>query len=297
LERYVLKSKARRRIATRAAVAGALGVGVILGVPTLSAAVGPVPVTYSCTPSGGTGTYNFQVTLTGPVATPEPSEPVAVTWIISQSTESPALTAVAPVPVASAIVVEGQLVASGPPITAAATAATVTPSASQFPVASLTAGAPLPIPTLFATVTPTAVGTFFVKPGAFTLRVGADTAGSGTSYTCVVAAASPANATPPVLAIRVASPSASPSTSPSTTPTSPSPSATVSSPRQTRTVFETVTQSPTRQVSRTPGGGAATGGGGDIGPDARMFLAVGSMLVIGAGVGGLMMRRRRPQRG
>ncbi|WP_344952361.1 hypothetical protein [Sphaerisporangium flaviroseum] len=52
-----------------------------------------------------------------------------------------------------------------------------------------------------------------------------------------------------------------------------------------------------QQVTRKPGGGAATGGGGDAGPDGRTFVLVGSVLVLGAGVGGLMMRRRRPNRG
>ncbi|MFG1877852.1 hypothetical protein ACGFIV_23655 [Sphaerisporangium sp. NPDC049003] len=58
-----------------------------------------------------------------------------------------------------------------------------------------------------------------------------------------------------------------------------------------------MTNKPSQQVTKKPGGGAATGGGGDAGPDGRTFVLVGTVLVFGAGVGGLMMRRRRPNRG
>ncbi|MFC4530316.1 hypothetical protein ACFO60_06050 [Sphaerisporangium dianthi] len=51
----------------------------------------------------------------------------------------------------------------------------------------------------------------------------------------------------------------------------------------------------TQQVTRKPVAGAATGGGGDAGPDGRMFVLVGTLLVGGAAVGGLFLRRRRPQ--
>ncbi|WP_181871122.1 hypothetical protein [Sphaerisporangium album] len=50
-------------------------------------------------------------------------------------------------------------------------------------------------------------------------------------------------------------------------------------------------------MTKKPAGGAATGGGGDAGPDGRVFVAVGMALVVGAGMGGLVIRRRRPNRG
>jgi hypothetical protein len=49
---------------------------------------------------------------------------------------------------------------------------------------------------------------------------------------------------------------------------------------------------PDGEVTKTPKEGAATGGGGEIGPDGRIFLLAGSVLVLGAGIGGLYLRRR-----
>ncbi|MET8145933.1 hypothetical protein ABZU32_36990 [Sphaerisporangium sp. NPDC005288] len=48
-------------------------------------------------------------------------------------------------------------------------------------------------------------------------------------------------------------------------------------------------------MTKKPVAGAATGGGGDAGPDGRTFVLVGTSLVAAAGVGGLFLRRRRPQ--
>ncbi|GAA1268462.1 hypothetical protein GCM10009677_21200 [Sphaerisporangium rubeum] len=283
-------------------MAGTMGAALIGLFPALSAAVGPVPVTYTCTPPAGSPAYNFSVTLTGPTTAAVLNQPVTVTWGIAQTSPSPALTAsAAGVPTTATITVEGDLEAIGQPILPSPSATTVSPAATQTPGTSLAPGAPLPIPTLRATLTPTATGTFYVRPGTFSLRVSTGTTGTDTIYDCTVpAAASPASATPPALAIGVGTAGASPSTSasPTVTPTAtPTPTLTSPTPRQTRTVYETVTSGPRNQVTRTPGGGAATGGGGGIGPDARLFLAVGSAMVLAAGAGGLMMRRRRPERG
>ncbi|MGC5010795.1 hypothetical protein ACLQ2R_08530 [Streptosporangium sp. DT93] len=46
------------------------------------------------------------------------------------------------------------------------------------------------------------------------------------------------------------------------------------------------------EVDETPAGSAATGGGGEAGPDGRPLVVTGSLLVFTA-VGGLLMRRRR----
>ncbi|GII85454.1 hypothetical protein Ssi03_34440 [Sphaerisporangium siamense] len=292
----MLKSRARRRIATKAAVAGVIGTGVIFGaLPALGAFVGPTPVTYTCK-SGNTtlGTYNFQVSLDGPLTTPSPSETVTLTWVVGQPTATPSFTATSVITPSTAVQIEGQLVASGPPLGPAPI--TPKPTTSYAPLATISPGDPLPLPTMTATVVPTAVGQFSVKPGNFTLKLGANS-----TYTCEIAAApSPANATAVPLTIVVASPSASPSASPtgsttsSNTPTAtPTPTRT---PKPTHTVYETVTHNP-EQVKRKPSGGAATGGGADAGPDGRLFVAAGMVLVVGAGVGGLVVRHRRPNRG
>ncbi|MEV6987140.1 hypothetical protein AB0M95_38595 [Sphaerisporangium sp. NPDC051017] len=173
------------------------------------------------------------------------------------------------------------------------------PTTTYTPLATVSAGSAMPLPTMTATLVPTAVGTFTVKPGKFNLKVGT----TGATYSCAPATpATPASATALPLTVVVASPSASasntPSTTPSDTPTpTPTPTPTTTSPKPTHTVYETVTKKPTDQVTKKPAGGAATGGGGDAGPDGRVLVAVGMVLVVGAGMGGLVIRRRRPNRG
>ncbi|GII79788.1 hypothetical protein Sru01_47700 [Sphaerisporangium rufum] len=298
----MLKSQARRRVAARGAVAGAVGLGVALfAVPALSAPVGPSPVTYTC--ALGTGgqpalTLNLEMQLNDGGVTPTPNATVPLTWVIGQPTSSPLFNAPVPIPSGAAIVVNGDLLATGRPVNSPSPSATVTLKAAG------TATAPSAIPTTTqfqlpaatATVIPRAAGTFVVKPGPFTLQISAATGTTPTLLTCTpAAAANPASATPVPMTIVVAS-GGSPSVSPTVSPTaSPSPSPT-RSPKPTRTVWETVTKKPTDQVTRRPSGGAATGGGGDAGPDGRMFIMAGTMAVLAAGAGGLMMRRR-PQRG
>jgi hypothetical protein len=58
-----------------------------------------------------------------------------------------------------------------------------------------------------------------------------------------------------------------------------------------------VTKTPTQRSSRTPKAGADTGAGGEAGPDGRMFMVTGSLLIIAAGAGGLFLRRRSVTRG
>ncbi|MBO3747232.1 hypothetical protein J5X84_14230 [Streptosporangiaceae bacterium NEAU-GS5] len=43
----------------------------------------------------------------------------------------------------------------------------------------------------------------------------------------------------------------------------------------------------------TPSGGAATGGGADAGPDARILVLSGLALMAAAAFGGLLLRARR----
>ncbi|MEU8247438.1 hypothetical protein [Nonomuraea sp. NPDC048916] len=75
--------------------------------------------------------------------------------------------------------------------------------------------------------------------------------------------------------------SSTPSETPSETPSStPSSTATSESPE------------PTRRNSSTPKDGVDTGAGGEAGPDGRAFVLTGSALIMAAGVGGLLLRRR-----
>jgi hypothetical protein len=50
---------------------------------------------------------------------------------------------------------------------------------------------------------------------------------------------------------------------------------------------------PTTRSSQTPEKGAATGAGGEAGPDGRMLVLAGSALLLAAGAGGLTLRRTR----
>ncbi|MFI6539049.1 hypothetical protein ACIBHY_41795 [Nonomuraea sp. NPDC050547] len=86
-----------------------------------------------------------------------------------------------------------------------------------------------------------------------------------------------------------------------TTPTpTPTPTPTTTTPKPTKTTTKFVTETPkdnNGKVTKTPKAGADTGGGGDMGPDGRMFILTGSLLILAAGAGGLMVRRRGLNRG
>ncbi|MBT2234364.1 hypothetical protein [Nonomuraea sp. NEAU-A123] len=152
----------------------------------------------------------------------------------------------------------------------------------------------MPIPTMAIVVTPTVAGTVAIKGDAFAVKVNnaawyncaPQTAGGGPSANLVVATGTPTG-TP--------TSSSTPSTTPTTTPTS-------SSPKPTKTHTITVTKTPTAtktttKSSKTPKAGADTGGGGDMGPDGRMVVLTGSLLILAAGVGGLVLRRRTITKG
>ncbi len=151
-------------------------------------------------------------------------------------------------------------------------------------------------------MTPTATGVIGVQPGPFYLAVG-QAGGTGTVnglYDCTPA--SPAEVTAAGLLITV---------KPSGTGTgtgTPTPTPTATTPKPTITITQTVTSEPTestksikttktRQIEETPEGAASTGGGGEAGPDARMIMLSGVLMVAAAGVGGLVLRRRTAQRG
>ncbi|GAA1016064.1 hypothetical protein Aple_011610 [Acrocarpospora pleiomorpha] len=281
----MLKLRARRRIATKAAAAGVVSAGILFGaIPAAANLLAPVPVTYTCT--GTSSELRFNIELVGPATNPAVNAGAVITWRINQPAAAPSLLAPSPIALTDRVVIDGQLILTGVPVGAAAVTRTAT--ATHVPVASLTAQAPVPLPTILTTVTPTAAGTFTVKPGQFILKAVSSSGTQATWFTCTVETLTEADAA--ALAVVVGSASTTPS--PSSTPT-PTPSATSPTPRQTRTFTQTVTASQPNQVDNTPDGGIATGGGGEMGPDGRILVLTGTALILAAITGGLMLRSRR----
>lgn len=71
-----------------------------------------------------------------------------------------------------------------------------------------------------------------------------------------------------------------------------------SDPQPTHTITATVTKASTdgnSKVIKTPSGGAATGGGGESGPDGRMLISTGFLLTFAAATGLLLRRRSLPR--
>ena len=77
----------------------------------------------------------------------------------------------------------------------------------------------------------------------------------------------------------------------STTPT-PTPTETETE-EEEPTPQEETEDEPTTRSSQTPEKGAATGAGGETGPDGRVLVLAGSALLLAAGAGGLTLRRAR----
>ncbi|GGT02915.1 hypothetical protein GCM10010156_71080 [Planobispora rosea] len=303
----MLKSKTRRRVMAKTAAIGAVGAGLFFGaVPALASMVAaPKPVTYECqigAAGGPTATMKFQMDLTGPID-PTPSSTIVATWKIGQPAASPSLTAPSAFPTPGRLLVEADVAISASPMIVPSELRSV--AASGAP-ATMSQGAMLQPPNLLITMTPTAPGVIAVQPDGFSLYMAPTNTADpeATLYDCTVDPAATAEAAAAALRITVKpSTAATGTTTPTTTPTSPTSTPTTATPsvKPTITVFETVTASPTRsrtgQIGRTPGGGAATGGGGDAGPDARVIMLAGALMVGGAAIGGLALRRRTAARG
>ncbi|MEV4380374.1 hypothetical protein [Streptosporangium sp. NPDC049644] len=309
----MLKSKTRRRVAVKTAAIAAVGAGVLFGaVPAVASMYAdPNPVSYACTLGGVTSpsaTYTFQMDLSGPTAAAT-NAPLVATWKIAQPTTVPTLTPTASVPAGARVVIDAevQIDASPSPVLALPSelrslAATAAPPS---------AGQPVTAPPLLVTVTPSATGVVAFQPGPFTLYLDPGT-GTGNEAELLDCGVPLNSAEAAAAALRVTVVTGSPSTSTSTSPspststsTSPSPSATTSptaTPKPTVTVTRTKTSEPEKpssdgQIDETPNGGAATGGGGDAGPDARMIMLSGVLMVAFAGIGGMVLRRRTAGRG
>ncbi|MEV4353018.1 hypothetical protein [Nonomuraea sp. NPDC049625] len=139
------------------------------------------------------------------------------------------------------------------------------------------------LPSVIIKVKPTTTGTVSLTAGD--LVFGTASSGTGAAITCKAPTTNLKAYT-----FTVGSSTSSPTTS--STPTN-----TTSTPKPTKTSTATVTVTPSSKKSKTPKAGADTGGGGEAGPDGRMFILTGTALVGAAAVGGLVMRRRNATRG
>ncbi|MFD0733926.1 hypothetical protein [Planotetraspora mira] len=259
------RSQARRRTVIGASAAGVAGAVVLIGgLSAIGASADTRTVAYVCLPSApatATASPDLTAALSGPSGV-TPSQAVTLTWTNQQpSGTEEIITAPTEIATTDRIVIVGDLVVSGPGSSAKKT---IQATATGTPGTAVPSGSAVPLPTLTAVITPTATGTVGVKADAFTLKVGPADGTPATWYDCSISTTAAANTSPAALSIKV-------------------------TPVATRTVYETVTA----QVSETPEGGAATGGGADAGPDGRVLVLSGSVLVLAAAGGGLLLRTRR----
>ncbi|GGP10724.1 hypothetical protein GCM10012278_51500 [Nonomuraea glycinis] len=169
----------------------------------------------------------------------------------------------------------------------------LTSATGEGTLGTITAGQTIPLPTTAVSLksTATSTGTATVKPGK--LNFGANTAtGNQPMIECAVQNDTELKTYPLVVGTATSTPTSS--NTPTGTPTG--------TPTPTKTKTEFVTETPTSEKttersSETPRKGADTGAGGDAGPDGRMFLLAGSVLIMGAGAGGLLLRRRSISKG
>ncbi|MFI9559845.1 hypothetical protein [Nonomuraea endophytica] len=298
----MLTSKARRRLAVKTSALAVLGAGVFVGVPALASSMAPKPVTYMCknvlNAAAQATEVKFQMDLAGPLTAVSPSATAVVTWKMTQP--SPSLPAPSAIAATDRVVVDADVVVTGTPNPLPTETRTVGASSTPGAVAS---GAPMPLPTILVSLTPTARGTMAVIPQDFALLVG-PTSATGSEldwYTCDIAPGKEAEATAAAALITVATgtPTSTNTSTGTATPT-PTSTPTTTTPKPTKTTTKFVTETPQDnggKVTKTPKAGADTGGGGDMGPDGRMFILTGSLLILAAGAGGLMIRRRGLNRG
>ncbi|GAA0996455.1 hypothetical protein GCM10009555_092240 [Acrocarpospora macrocephala] len=269
----------------------------LIALPVLAADT-TATVRYTC----GGSTYPVTAVLDGPDTNPTPSATITVKWRMAPS--SPAagqatdsyMTASTPIAVGGVVVLEGDMTVTGVPISAEAVVTTPAASATAQ-VAVAAESAMSPIPELAITLTPTAAGTLGIAAGDFLLElVPAAGQQASTLYDCTLVA--PAA----TLAITVATSSSSTDDPDDTTTAT-----TTSTVFETETVMETetvtstvdttntstVSVTNTAQVGLTPVGGAQTGGGGTTGPDGRMITLFGTILILAAASGGLLLRHRQ----
>ncbi|GAA2644627.1 hypothetical protein GCM10010412_006100 [Nonomuraea recticatena] len=241
---------------------------------------GETVVAYKCATSTNTDSKDtsLNVTMTMPTGA-EANKEQSINWSATYASGAAQLT------VPASGFTSAKFIASASVSGAGVSGTSVT---GETTFSTTTAGSPITsFPSVTLKVKPTTAGTVTLK--ASDIYFGTST--SVYQYKCTVQA-SPA---PKGHSFTVTAASASPSPSPS-------PSASTSaSAKPTRTVTATVTQTPVGggngKVTKTPKGAAETGGGGDMGPDGRMFVLTGSLVVLAAAAGGLVLRRRSVSRG
>ncbi|MEU8251492.1 hypothetical protein [Nonomuraea sp. NPDC048916] len=222
-------------------------------------------------------TVDIKVVLTPPTSA-RANEDASITWASTIQTTSDPLTApAAGLPAGSKLFTTVK--ASG-----AGAAATAT---GEVAMPATTVGQDITtLPNVTVKVKPTTTGTVTLTPGDLMI---------GTSATVPTI-----KCTAPTTGLKTYTLTVGNGSSPSASST-PSSSAS-NSPKPTKTTTITVTETPsgdktTERSSTTPKAGADTGAGGEMGPDGRLFVLAGSMLILAAGAGGLMMRRRTINRG
>ncbi|MFI6791217.1 hypothetical protein ACIBG4_28190 [Nonomuraea sp. NPDC050383] len=170
----------------------------------------------------------------------------------------------------------------------------LTSATGTAPLGAITPGQAIPLPASVAmTTTARNAGTGAVRPGA--INIG--TMENDPLIECEVR-------TPGALSAYTLTVAAGPGTDPDTSPSSDVSSSESSSPNasSSETSSETSSEadessepeSTRKRSSAVPKAGADTGGGGEAGPDGRALVLGGSVLIMGAGLGGLLARRPRP---
>ncbi|WP_219508794.1 hypothetical protein [Nonomuraea ceibae] len=240
-------------------------------------------ITYNCTLTSGTdadypASVDIKVTPTMPTGA-RANQDASITWTGAvQTTGDPLKVPAAGFPANSKIFASLKASGAGAPTTPVTGEAALTATAGQ----SLTT-----LPQVTVKVKPTTAGTVTITPG----DIAFGTSASGATVKCAAPASGLKTYTFTVSAA-TGTPTSTGTPTTSSTPT----------PTKTTTVFETVTPTPSETTtsprsSETPKDGADTGAGGTMGPDGRMFLAAGSALILAAGAGGLLMRRRGVSKG
>ncbi|MEV0596720.1 hypothetical protein [Nonomuraea cavernae] len=220
-------------------------------------------VDYACTSDSGTvQDVKIKVTLTLPATDPRAGEQFSIGWSGVYETGSE-LKAPAEGLTPGVKLYTYASISGLPGLTSATGVGTL---------GTITAGQTITLPTTAVSMKTTSqkAGTARVKPAA--INIG----GLPTSplIECEVKNATTLVTYPLTIGAGGAStPSESPSSTPSDTPTSESPE-------------------PTSEKSSTPKDGVDTGAGGEAGPDGRAFVLTGSALIMAAGAGGLLLRRR-----
>ncbi|MBB2909165.1 hypothetical protein FHS43_000411 [Streptosporangium becharense] len=155
---------------------------------------------------------------------------------------------------------------------------------------------PLPMTTVSLKTTPSSTGTATVRPAAInfgtrtnepSIQCEVRNPTALTTYTLTVASADdrPADSVP-----------VTPSPQPSDTATASADDQSPDDPAPVTSSSRPTDAEEGGRVIETPSGGAATGGGGQAGPDGRVLVLTGFLLILAAGTG-LLLRRRSPSRG